>query len=66
MKMVSKMRMVFNESWSNLAWHGVQSNGIKSFGLSGNDTLDSGEILLQIRKSSLSLSRDLVVQNLDC
>ena len=65
MKMASKMRMVFNESWVDLAWHGVQSYDIKSFGISGIDTLHSGEVLLQIRKPSFSLSRDLVVQNPD-
>jgi hypothetical protein len=45
------------------AWYGVQRNGIKSVGISGTDTLDLEEILLQIRKHRLQLRTDLVVQN---
>lgn len=31
-----------------LAWNGVQRNGIKSFGISGPDTIDLEVLLLQI------------------
>jgi hypothetical protein len=35
-----------------LAWHGVQRNGIKSFGISGPDTIDLEVLLLRIPGSA--------------
>jgi hypothetical protein len=44
-----------------LAWHGVQRNGIKSFGISGPDTIELEVLLLQIPGKRLSVFRtDLV------
>lgn len=44
--MAAKMRMVSSDDDLILAWHGVQRNGIKSFGISAPDTIDM-EVLLQ-------------------
>lgn len=47
-----------------LAWYGVQRNGIKSFGISGPDTIDVEVLLLQIPGSAcLYFRADLVSQN---
>lgn len=47
-----------------LAWHGVQRNGIKSFGISGPDTIEFEVLLLQIPVSAcLYFGADLVSQN---
>lgn len=46
-----------------LAWYGVQRNGIKSFGISGPDTIDVEVLLLQIPGSAcLYFRADLVAR----
>ena len=62
--MASRVRMVFSEWWCDFQ-HGMafRGNGIKSFRISGPDTINLEVLLLQIPGSLVCNYADLVSHN---